>query len=361
MAAATPQGRWVFLVVLCCLPNLASAATGWAGQRLTGAPYYWGWPVEDKSFLTYEEAVAWTLANSPDPLMMYKEMTINGKRHVLFSQPSQYTPSVLDPNAGEPRYCDNWTTGMPASGIAPSGHVMYGPDGTFPAHIVVFNNCIQPGNIFWRIVSAPVMDVHEVEVQLPECPVGRLTNIPNPDRDSGGSLTLATQAAEQCLREKIEALGITYGGPTSAVRSPAYQSHLKEVWDKMESLVALMENNPAMQQICASRRSEVAAEKGCNHAGGCRPAQGDCSGAGRNHCLIYPPIGDKHSAGTAFDISENTVNQVIDNLQGRNPPLSLEELINGTTIPPNSSACNLRWGGTFSAPPGPDPIHFQLR
>jgi len=287
MAAATPQGRWVFLVVLFCIPNLASAATGWSGQRLTGAPYYWGWPVEDKSFLTYEEAVAWTLANSPDPLMLYKEMTINGKRHVLFSQPSQYSPSVLDPNAGEPRYCNNWQTGMPASGIAPFGHVMYGPDGTFPAHIVTFNNCIQPTNIYWRIVSAPVMDVHEVEM----CGVPPLKDY-SPDKPPLDTVNLTPRAKEAlgCLEACCGQSRTSF--LSSAYRTHAYQEHLGEIWDKWKKL------KTNLDPLCATLKAQVKKEFDDHGLGASkiRPSRSSCHTGS-----VQQPIGgcfDVHSSFT---------------------------------------------------------------
>ncbi|MFZ5502337.1 MAG: hypothetical protein ACOY3V_02215 [Pseudomonadota bacterium] len=66
-----------------------------------------------------------------------------------------------------------------------------------------------------------------------------------------------------------------------------------------------------MQVACTSRRAELAAEKGCDHAGKCILAN-DCTAGGRNHCFKARPAKPDplagHSKGQAIDISGANVN-----------------------------------------------------
>ena len=115
---------------------------------------------------------------------------------------------------------------------------------------------------------------------ISECPVEQLTNPPFPDACSQalentsttqaqkdalcGTLTAAMQTGQACFRDKLANLGTSIPFTvTAGIRNVAYQGHLREIWDKMEALVTLMKKDPAMQTVCATRRAEIAAEKGC--------------------------------------------------------------------------------------------------
>jgi hypothetical protein len=106
-----------------------------------------------------------------------------------------------------------------------------------------------------------------------KCPVDRLPDFPPPndpcaqslEAGSGvdgtgacGTLTPEMQQQEQCLADKIRALGIPYTRPTSTVRTVAYQDHLAKIWEKWEELKNLPEEQV---QACAKRKKEIEDEK----------------------------------------------------------------------------------------------------
>jgi len=338
--AVSPRAGFVALLLVIQLgPDSALAAIGWAGQRVSGG-YVWGWPKAEQNFLTYEEAAAWTFANSPDALVGYGQISVDNKSHVLFSQPSDYSPSIqYPPDDAEPRFCDLWTPGKRESKISPKGHVMYGPVGSFPSNIVYLNNCIQPNNEHWVIVSAPVLDVHEVDIPLPDCPVPDLqpeptdacsmaleagNGMPTPASSCPAAPVMNDPLGEPCLRQKLTARGIPYSGPTSYIRTPAYQAHLQDVYDRYWEHQWLI-SDPLLYEACATKRAKVETEMS-KHGIDFRPAS----------------IKQDHVEGTAFDVSRRTVG-----LMGNVPALLNE-------VP----ACNLRWGGSYSGREGRDIVHF---
>lgn len=233
-------GRWITFLIVYSFSSLAFAdwASGWMGQRLSG-DYTWGWIIaEQKAFLTYNDAEAWTRANYPGTLVIYGETLVDGKRHVLLSPPSQYNPRILTPSDPEPRYCEHWSVGTQGSAIAErSGHIMYGPDGTFPAWTVALNNCIQPDGGWWRIRSAPVVAVYEAMVELPPCPVAPLTPYsPDPYPLNTDKLTARMKKSLSCLANMGFSVANGNLDISSAYRAPEYQLHLQELWDKWDAL-----------------------------------------------------------------------------------------------------------------------------
>lgn len=208
---------------------------------------------------------------------------------------------------------------------------------------------------------------------ISECPVERLTNPPFPDACSQalentsttqaqkdalcGTLTTAMQTGQACFRDKLANLGTPIPlVVTAGIRNVAYQGHFREIWDKMEALVALMKKNPAMQTVCATRRAEIAAEKGCDNAGACNP----CGlGGGRNHCIkarpaLPSPNNAQHTQGNAIDLSlNNTITPLQNFLNTLKPPQTIPQFLDAPTD------CNLIWGGTFTK--NYDPIHFRVR
>lgn len=171
-----------------------------------------------------------------------------------------------------------------------------------------------------------------------------------------GALTDKLKTGMACFRDKLA--GISPAIPlkiTSDVRDVAYQEHLRDIWDNMQALVKLMKNDPDMQTACATRRAEIAAEKGCDNAGPCTSCY-DESATQRSHCLIgrpaNPNLNDaQHTLGNAFDVSRYvTINPLQAALGARNPPQTISQFLDAPTN------CNLNWGGTFTD--NYDPIHF---
>ncbi len=172
-----------------------------------------------------------------------------------------------------------------------------------------------------------------------------------------GALTPALKTGMSCLRDKLTAM--TPAIPmrvTSDIRSIAYQAHLRQVWDRMEDVVDWMVKNPTIQTACAARRAEIAAEKGCDNAGGCTSCYAE-SAAQRSHCLVVRPANPSpndalHTQGNAFDVSQGgTINPLLAALAARDPPQNIQQFLNAPTN------CNLNWGGSFD---DPDPVHFHV-
>ncbi|MDD5056770.1 MAG: M15 family metallopeptidase [Sideroxydans sp.] len=169
----------------------------------------------------------------------------------------------------------------------------------------------------------------------------------------------------QCFANKITAANamarpqIPYSGPTAKYRNAAYQAHLLNIWKKMIELIKL--EDPAEITACAPLRNKVAAEKGCDTDDGCPAA---CTAG--SHCIRNKPATySNHTQGTAFDVPQNTINGLINELTPLPPaPMSpLKKLqaqrfwIASWLAKP--TACNLEWGGNFNDPK-PDFVHFQL-
>jgi hypothetical protein len=207
------------------------------------------------------------------------------------------------------------------------------------------------------------------------CPVKALTAPPFNDACAGvleninstqaqkdaacGKLSQALKDGKACLEGKLA--GMSPAIPlkvTSDIRSVAYQAHLREIWDKMELLVPLMEEDPTMQTACAARRAEIAAEKGCDNADVCTSCYAE-SATQRSHCLKGMPANPnpndaQHTQGNAFDVSKNaTINPLQAALGGHRPPETIPQFLDAPTN------CNLIWGGAFKT--NKDPVHFYAR
>lgn len=213
-------------------------------------------------------------------------------------------------------------------------------------------------------------------VPVVACPVAKLTAPPFNDacaqalenisstqaqKDAAcGSLTPAMQAGKSCLEGKLSSMSPAISlAITADIRDIAYQAHFREIWDKMEKLVRLMKEDPAMQTACAVRRAEIAAEKGCNNAGPCTSCTSPIA-TQRNHCLkgrpAKPSPNDaQHIQGNAIDVSETrTMDPLLAALGARRPPQTIPQFLDAS--PTN---CNLNWGGTFKD--NYDPVHFYAR
>jgi hypothetical protein len=172
-----------------------------------------------------------------------------------------------------------------------------------------------------------------------------------------GALTDKLKSGMACFENKLTNMSPSLPlKVTSDIRDIAYQAHLRDIWDKMEALVAL-EDDPVKRTACATRRAEIAAEKGCDNAGPCDSNSCYVSSISqRSHCLKGRPAKPspnfaQHTQGKAFDASEDsTITPLQEALDARDPPQTIQQLLDQ---PPN---CNLIWGGTFTT--NNDPVHF---
>lgn len=200
------------------------------------------------------------------------------------------------------------------------------------------------------------------------CPVGDLTDIPTlsalagetPEQtqltqdleggmDGYSLLSPATQTAEQCLADKINATPVSGYKVTSTVRTVAYQQHLRNVWNKFADLKSRVESDPSIQQRCQTLITKVEGEIGFRLTQDPTNENEACNTAlGRAHCVRHEPAGanPKHTQNIAFDIPLTTVTGYKKWLRQQTTP---------NTVGQEASTCGLAWGDSFG-----DPIHFFL-
>lgn len=180
-----------------------------------------------------------------------------------------------------------------------------------------------------------------------QCPIAPLQPLPNDPCtqsleagrgvDVNGAcvagLTPEMQQQAQCLADKITSLGVPYSGPTSTIRTGAYQAHLREIWEKLIELENL--EDPAVKQACTSRKAEIEAHK-LSHGLTDRPA-----------------TSSQHEIGNALDAGKDVIRELINRVT--TDTSDLQDYVNSPF--PNPPACNLRWGGRFQRR---DTVHFQL-
>ena len=130
-----------------------------------------------------------------------------------------------------------------------------------------------------------------------------------------------------------------------------------DVWNKM---IELNKPDNLNNAACKPLRDAVIAEKGCSTNVGCA---GQCVPG--SHCIRRIPATDSnHSKGTAFDIPQSTIQELLSELTPLPPaPMLLQQKLLAQRIwisnwLSNPPACNLYWGGNFNNPP--DFVHFQL-
>lgn len=216
------------------------------------------------------------------------------------------------------------------------------------------------------------------------CPVTALTALPFNDacsqalenlnstqaqKDAAcGTLSQAMQNGNACLSERLSRTNNPATATpipmriTGGIRSLAYQAHLREIWDRMEDLVEL-EDDPVKHAACATRRAEIAAEKGCDNAGPCTSCYAE-SATQRSHCLNGRPARPnpndaQHTRGNAIDVSRTrTIIPLQAALAARRPPETVQQFLDASSSSyPNG--CNLNWGGTFTN--NYDPVHLYAR
>ena len=89
-----------------------------------------------------------------------------------------------------------------------------------------------------------------------------------------------------------------------------------------------------MQTVCATRRAEIAAEKGCDNAGACN----SCTlTGGRNHCInarpaLPSPNNAQHTQGNAIDLSlGRTITPLRNFLNTLTPPQTIPQFLDAPT------------------------------
>ena len=180
----------------------------------------------------------------------------------------------------------------------------------------------------------------------------QLTEQLESDMNGYSLLSDATKAGERCLADRINSVVSPPSGYkiTSTIRTPAYQKHLRNVWDKFWDLKGKVDKDPTLEQRCEVLISEVEGQMGFRLTQNPRPdakPKADCNPAlGRAHCIRFPPADadPKHVAKTAFDINSATVDAFQSKLHKQRPR---------STVAQEANACNLKWGGLFG-----DRVHF---
>jgi hypothetical protein len=164
----------------------------------------------------------------------------------------------------------------------------------------------------------------------------------------------------ECLANKLAALSppIPYDGPSSTIRTKAYQQHLLEIYKKSEDLKN-KKLSSAQKQACAARIADIGKQM-------------------KDHGIKFEPSDQEEAAphvqGIAFDIPKSVATALLERatmtrikpiFQTNYPgciscmhiPLvtgDVQDYINSSVVHP--PACNLDWGGSFG-----DIVHFQLQ
>lgn len=163
----------------------AATTTKFQGERIGDTGYSWGWSkVRSPLYDTFDEALAWTHAqaaikhNGENYLAKYEDFSFyfsrveNGLWASYYGDKFMHTDD-LDPSENEPRYCNDWSPGMPGTTVNGSGHFVYEAQDVLFAQVdtgkwvAYFNNCFI-GSQKFGIVSLPLVAVREVEVEIPD-------------------------------------------------------------------------------------------------------------------------------------------------------------------------------------------------
>lgn len=185
-------------------------------------------------------------------------------------------------------------------------------------------------------------------------------------------LTDAMKNAEQCIRRKFSALGLTYT-INGTVRTRAYQVHLSEIWRKgyvpdnptgdRGDVWRAVEADSDNDVRCTRLSSALAVEIGC----------GDRA-YGAGHCVASRPAGSRsnHEDGNAVDLTPDVAMALSMKLRRGVPDMGIPPNTNVNTFLNESyvklgtgerfDSCSpvgyiLQWGGYFSPIDRP---HFQL-
>jgi hypothetical protein len=220
-----------------------------------------------------------------------------------------------------------------------------------PNYVFRGEPCVLAHGLFLRVLPPPPPPPPPVTCPIPDldplpagdaCTASLEANkgLVNPAVCTTPIPVLTAVGGHPCWSGKLDANGIAYGGPTSTLRTPAYDRHLLNVWQlykQHEVLFAERATAPELVQACAARRAAVQAEM--NNWHGLRKAP-----------VITP--NSTHQQGRAFDVSDSVIDAVYNTTAE-----GAGFLVN--TASPSSPACTLRWGGDFRG--DPDWWHFDLR
>ena len=161
----------------------------------------------------------------------------------------------------------------------------------------------------------------------------------------------------QCLADKINKLALTpaYTGPSSTIRTEAYQQHFVDIWDKWTDIKS-QDLSDEEKLVCAVEIADVEAEM-------------------KRHGIDAPPSKKKsqapHVLGNALDIPKEVAKALMAKVTNTNyitfiPPFcficmpvpvyigDVQDYVDSALV--NPPACDLRWGGNFD-----DKVHFHLR
>ncbi len=189
-----------------------------------------------------------------------------------------------------------------------------------------------PGWGVFACKKIPVVAVCSVNDLLPKptdaCSVSLEASFGTPGPACPPSAVMTDPNGHSCFRAKMALLGTNYAGPTAQYRTPGYQNHLVDIWDK--DVKHKQVTDPAMRVLCAERRTAVENEM-------------------KAHGITDEPYGDSHSTGRAFDVSNPMVDKLVAGVTAGGIPGWL-----GAPPP-----CNLRWLGVPGTLPKPDRVHFQ--
>ncbi|NOU00252.1 MAG: hypothetical protein HOO95_01560, partial [Gallionella sp.] len=260
------------------------------------------------------------------------------------------------PDSGSPTDPSNVGRLLPSSGLtAANGRLPFvftAPSaGGLHTITATCTNCTNVATDTIKVTGCPVGDLTDIPIlsalAAETLEQTRLTQSLEGGMDGYSLLSSATQTAEQCLADKINATPVPGYKVTSTVRTVAYQRHLRNVWDKFVELKSKVASDPSIQQSCQMLITKVEGEIGFRLTQD--PANADCNAAlGRAHCVRHEPAGanPRHTQNIAFDIPLATVDGYRNWLGQQAPP---------STVAQQASTCGLTWGASFG-----DPIHFLL-
>ena len=151
--------------------------------------------------------------------------------------------------------------------------------------------------------------------------------LPGPATTCPAVPVMTRTSGEPSFKTKMETIGIPYAGPTSTIRTTAYNQHLATVW-KYHERHQRLSTNPNQWYACTARRAVVEAEVTTKHG------------------LTYPPaIISRHLTGRAFDVSRTVIADL------RQSGVFIPAILIRTPV------STLNWGGRFRIP---DRVHFEL-
>lgn len=210
-----------------------------------------------------------------------------------------------------------------------------------------------------RAIDTRDFSIYKEKASCPVAPLTLLDDLTPNDADSlnktralergENAYTLLSdnmKTAEQCLAAKFAAKGTCYR-LESTYRSPAYQKHLREIWDKWRATQKLKSKEKA---ACKTTIDDLNLEIGGTKG---KPEKFPCNlSGGRNHCIRARPASTdaKHTQGDAVDVTSACVDELKAALVTDAGTVTI------STYMGQEPKCDVKWGGDFS---DYDPVHFK--